>query len=193
MINPQTKDVSRFVKWVEDGQLRTGRLFHLIDAHHGAVCEYNRKPDGSREIAVKKYSDLEWASESECRRSTPFLTECTPFIAEVVAPADKISDLLTTRHSTHGEYLDNSRNTQQTMRLWSKAPNWEKLTDDQKESLHMIGHKVSRILCGDPEEPDHWDDIAGYAKLSADRARRRRAEAPRKLDLAYDPEVFEKR
>jgi hypothetical protein len=25
--------------------------------------------------------------------------------------------------------------------------------------------KMSRILCGNPNEPDHWRDIAGYATL----------------------------
>jgi len=34
-----------------------------------------------------------------------------------------------------------------------------------RQSLAMIALKLSRILCGDPQEPDHWRDIAGYATL----------------------------
>lgn len=89
--------------------------------------------------------------------------------------------LLETRASTHGDYTANAKNTQATMRVWENTPNWEEITADQMESLHMIAHKVSRILCGNSEEPDHWDDIAGYAKLSADRCRERASRLNKKL------------
>jgi hypothetical protein len=31
----------------------------------------------------------------------------------------------------------------------------------------MIALKLSRILSGKPDEQDHWDDIAGYARLAS--------------------------
>lgn len=40
---------------------------------------------------------------------------------------------------------------------------------DRGQSLEMIQHKVARILNGDPDYPDSWIDIAGYAQLVADR------------------------
>ena len=40
---------------------------------------------------------------------------------------------------------------------------------DQREALEMIAHKIARILNGDPDYIDNWVDIAGYAKLVADR------------------------
>lgn len=43
------------------------------------------------------------------------------------------------------------------------------LADDQREALEMICHKMARILNGDPNYVDSWVDIAGYAKLVADR------------------------
>ena len=46
---------------------------------------------------------------------------------------------------------------------------WTALADDQKEALEMIAHKVARIVNGDPHYADSWVDIAGYAKLVADR------------------------
>lgn len=46
---------------------------------------------------------------------------------------------------------------------------WVRLEDDQRESLEMIVHKIGRILNGDPNYSDSWADIAGYAKLVADR------------------------
>jgi hypothetical protein len=49
------------------------------------------------------------------------------------------------------------------------------LTASQSEGLSMILHKCARIVCGDPNEPDHWDDIAGYATLVANEIRKARA------------------
>jgi hypothetical protein len=43
------------------------------------------------------------------------------------------------------------------------------LASDQEEALHMICHKIGRIINGDPNYADSWIDIAGYAKLVADR------------------------
>jgi hypothetical protein len=30
----------------------------------------------------------------------------------------------------------------------------------------MIAVKLARILCGDPDFHDHWQDVIGYAKLT---------------------------
>ena len=43
------------------------------------------------------------------------------------------------------------------------------LANDQQEALDMIFHKIGRIINGDPDYTDSWVDIAGYAKLVADR------------------------
>lgn len=43
------------------------------------------------------------------------------------------------------------------------------LAPDQREALEMVMHKVARIINGDPNYADSWVDIAGYAKLVADR------------------------
>lgn len=40
---------------------------------------------------------------------------------------------------------------------------------DQAEALDMICHKLGRIVNGDADYADSWVDIAGYAKLVADR------------------------
>ena len=43
------------------------------------------------------------------------------------------------------------------------------LTHDQAEAIDMICHTLARIINGDPNYADSWVDIAGYAKLVADR------------------------
>ena len=35
----------------------------------------------------------------------------------------------------------------------------------QIEALDLIATKLARIVCGDPNVIDHWEDIAGYAIL----------------------------
>lgn len=53
------------------------------------------------------------------------------------------------------------------------------LDDDQREALEMICHKIARIINGDPHYADSWIDIAGYAKLVADRLEPEVADAGR--------------
>jgi hypothetical protein len=36
------------------------------------------------------------------------------------------------------------------------------------EALEMICTKIARILSGNPNDPDHWKDIAGYAELGGE-------------------------
>lgn len=45
----------------------------------------------------------------------------------------------------------------------------KRLAQDQQEALDMIAHKIGRIVNGDPDYADSWIDIAGYAKLVANR------------------------
>lgn len=89
-------------------------------------------------------------------------------------------ELIATRGKTHGDYGDHARCTQAIkaimqqfiiIRPASDTPEnaYDLLNDTQRESLDMIAHKIGRILAGDPDFRDHWDDIAGYAKLVAER------------------------
>lgn len=77
--------------------------------------------------------------------------------------------LLNERGKTHGDFTDHAAITQALKQEMSYTDKWRGLTYVQKEALEMIQHKVGRILAGDPNFKDHWDDIAGYAKLVADR------------------------
>lgn len=82
-----------------------------------------------------------------------------------------ITELLAERGKTHGDFADHARATQRLKHvLASEYDERQKrgqlpLTNEQRESLDMIVHKIGRILAGDASFADHWDDIAGYAKL----------------------------
>jgi len=78
--------------------------------------------------------------------------------------------LLAERGKTHGDYTEHANVTQGLKRVAQQTENyWSKLNDTQRESLDMIVHKIGRILSGDPNYADHWDDIAGYARLISQR------------------------
>lgn len=76
-----------------------------------------------------------------------------------------IDTILSTRETTHGCYVEQSTASQTLKQECEQARNWQEMPFYMKESIHMIQHKIARIICGDPFEPDHWRDIEGYARL----------------------------
>lgn len=87
-----------------------------------------------------------------------------------ITELDEISAILAKRCNQHGDFTDNANITQDLKRrMRNETQAWILLTDVQKEALEMIVHKIGRILAGNPNHKDHWHDIAGYAKLVADR------------------------
>lgn len=80
-----------------------------------------------------------------------------------------IAEILAERGSRYGSFETHAFITQRLKAVMTQAPKWPELKDDQIEALEMIAHKIGRILNGDPNYVDSWDDIAGYAKLVSDR------------------------
>ena len=90
---------------------------------------------------------------------------------------DSINAILEERGARYGKFDDHARITgilKREMRQFRRRGEilpmaWDGLAYDQQESLDMIAHKIGRIINGDPNYADSWVDIAGYAKLVADR------------------------
>jgi len=82
-----------------------------------------------------------------------------------------ISATLQQRGTRYGEFKGHAIITQALKDLMARTDNWKLLAPDQKEALEMIVHKIGRVLNkgGDPNYDDSWVDMAGYAKLVADR------------------------
>jgi len=78
---------------------------------------------------------------------------------------DDVEELIEEREHTHGDFEESSEYVQNAKTLMHKTPNWIELDGDQKESLHMIQHKIGRILYGDHNFLENWRDISGYATL----------------------------
>ena len=80
-----------------------------------------------------------------------------------------ITETLNERGTRYGKFTGHARVTQHLKAVMFTHRNKQELDDDMIEALEMIAHKIGRILNGDPHYADSWVDIAGYAKLVADR------------------------
>jgi hypothetical protein len=86
-------------------------------------------------------------------------------------PETDIDGTLDERAQDYGKFKDGAALMQGIKRLLAdhaRAHN-KTFADDQWEALEMIVHKMARIVNGNPDKVDSWTDIAGYAKLVADR------------------------
>jgi hypothetical protein len=86
---------------------------------------------------------------------------------------DTISNILMQREARYGTFSFVARAAQEIKQciFLCIRSNRNDFMSDQIESLDMIASKIARIVNGDPNYIDNWDDIAGYAKLVADRLR----------------------
>lgn len=80
-----------------------------------------------------------------------------------------INETLNERGSRYGKFTGHAEITQGLKDQMRASPNWGILSDDMKEALEMVAHKIGRILNGDPTYVDSWHDIVGYVKLVEDR------------------------
>ncbi len=72
--------------------------------------------------------------------------------------------LLAERHATHGQFEENARISQLLKTILHRV----EMTDVQLEAIDMICCKLARIASGHADFKDHWDDIAGYARLASE-------------------------
>lgn len=75
--------------------------------------------------------------------------------------------LLMEREKTHGSFERNAIISQAIKDIFKKYHDYP-MHVAQVEALDMIALKISRILSGQSSFKDHWDDIAGYAKLASE-------------------------
>jgi hypothetical protein len=92
-------------------------------------------------------------------------------VPELIQEETNIDQTLDERAKDYGRFKDSAALMQGIKRLLADHARRHDKTfaDDQWEALEMIVHKMARIVNGNPDKVDHWVDIAGYAKLIADR------------------------
>ena len=82
---------------------------------------------------------------------------------------ENIDDILSERGERYGEYVNVALTAQMLKHALRRSNGWNDMAADMKESLEMISNKLARIVNGDCTYLDSWVDVAGYAKLVADR------------------------
>lgn len=76
-----------------------------------------------------------------------------------------VNEVLQQRGNRYGTFKDNAATTQALEDVCRQGPSWDTLSAHHKEAIHMICHKLARIVNGDPNYDDSWVDIAGYSQL----------------------------
>lgn len=85
--------------------------------------------------------------------------------AAEVKKSDSIDAILEERNSTHGDWRTQAAVQQHILDALQSGPAWAIMTSGQKCAVNAIAIKLARVVSGNPSTDDHWDDIAGYAKL----------------------------
>lgn len=93
---------------------------------------------------------------------------------------DKTQEILNQRGPVYGDFVNNAK---MHRKLWDAIMHGlllsgrtvSDLPPDTVTAADMIALKLSRLFTGDVNDLDGWDDIAGYARLIANRIRNERA------------------
>lgn len=85
---------------------------------------------------------------------------------------DEVDAIIEEREKTHGSYPRQSHIAQQLKDVLRSGDSYAQLTEGQLEALDMICTKQARIVSGDPQIPEHWDDMSGYSRLGKDSIRK---------------------
>lgn len=101
---------------------------------------------------------------------------------------NKLATVLSERGSRYGTLMDNATISQGLKEILHNSTNWGAMPPDMKEALHMIVHKISRIVEGDFEYDDSWIDISGYSTLIVERlhqSSKQQQQIERELSKSY--------
>lgn len=83
----------------------------------------------------------------------------------------ELEQTIAQRRGRYGPLIESGEVAMKLEDYLRSLPGWERLAYDQREALAMVMHKISRIMCGDPDYDDSWIDIAGYAQNVVNRLR----------------------
>ena len=103
----------------------------------------------------------------ESKSLMELLNDLAPSLREVTIQQGTTMDIINEREKTHGVYKSTAAWSQSLKDMFRSSGNWHNMNDGQKEALEMIAVKLARLLNGNSQFPDHWDDISGYGKLGA--------------------------
>lgn len=139
------------------------------------VMEHFRKhPDASVSEVAGKYNmalSHAYTLRKRVRDNEPEPWQPPALLPVPEVPVTSVDTVLNDRAKDYGKFIEGAEIMQMLKRLVHNyiEDRGTPLAFDQREAIDMIIHKLGRIINGNPDKVDHWTDIAGYAKLVADR------------------------
>lgn len=139
------------------------------------VMEHFRKhPDASVSEVAGKYNmalSHAYTLRKRVRDNEPEPWQPPALLPVPEVPVTSVDTVLNDRAKDYGKFIEGAEIMQMLKRLVHNyiEDRGTPLAFDQREAIDMIIHKMGRIINGNPDKVDHWTDIAGYAKLVADR------------------------
>ena len=82
--------------------------------------------------------------------------------------SDKMKEILKERGDRYGAFTTHAKICQDLKGIMVNTPSWDLCTPDKKQALEVIADKIARMLNGDPDYDDNWQDIIGYSQLVLD-------------------------
>lgn len=76
-----------------------------------------------------------------------------------------INEILAERGKNYGKFPEHAKISQALKTVLHSAPKWNELNATKKEALEMVMHKVARVLNGDSDYLDNYNDMIGYTQL----------------------------
>lgn len=147
--------------------MKQARVRALLSAYPDKSDKEIAREVGCHETYILKLRRETYAQEFKSLEAEGLVTP----EPEPKPEAQGVDAILEERGSRYGPFITHAEITQKLKAVATEFI-YERdraLAHDQQEALDMIFHKIGRIINGDPNYADSWVDIAGYAKLVADR------------------------
>ena len=86
---------------------------------------------------------------------------------------NKIQEVITKRTNQYGSFSDNANTTQELFKILKEKLDNQDIKNNNHhncltEYLHMLCHKLARIVCGTIYYEDSFVDIIGYSQILID-------------------------
>jgi len=104
---------------------------------------------------------------------------------------NKTDKILKERGDRYGVFKDHAKICQDLKGVMLATDGWDYLSPSQAQALEVIADKIARMLNGDPNYDDNWQDIIGYAQLVLNEVHEHNGQTimdlddPRKQEMTY--------
>jgi hypothetical protein len=141
----------------------------------GVTVDVKTPSETTYSLGTSKPVYILWEKYPVTKQMTGFTytqVRCLPFYIIIynkgitIKNMNDIHQVLEERGTNYGGFDGNAKVSQNLKAVFQTSPNYDKLTDVQREALDLIATKLSRVLSGNNVKyVDTWTDISGYAKL----------------------------